>query len=58
MCHDYEEWYKYWRGIDLSVQNWLEEFDKFRPQHSEISKICTLIGCFWPKYITFELKKV
>ena len=21
-------------------------------------KICTLLGCFWPKYIMFELKKV
>ena len=20
-------------------------------------KICTLMGCFWPKYIMFELKK-
>ena len=27
------------------------------PEHSEISKICTLMGCFWPKYIMFELKK-
>ena len=23
----------------------------------KISKICTLMGCFWPKYIMFELKK-
>ena len=22
LCHDNEEWYKIWRGIDLSVQNW------------------------------------
>ena len=58
MCHDNEEWCKNWRGIDLSVQNWHEEFDKFWPEHSKISKSCTLIGCFWPKYIMFELKKV
>ena len=58
MCHDNEEWCKIWRGIDLSVQNWHEEFDEFWPEHSKISKICTLMGCFWPKYIMFELKKV
>ena len=58
MCHDNEEWWKNWRGIDLSVQNWHEEFDEFWPEHSKISKICTLMGCFWPKYIMFELKKV
>ena len=38
MCHDNEEWCKNWRGIDLSVQNWHEEFDEFWPEHSEISK--------------------
>ena len=41
----------------MSVQNWHEEFDEFWPEHSTISKICTLIGCFWAKYIMFELKK-
>ena len=29
MCHDNEEWCKIWRGIDLSFQNWHEEFDKY-----------------------------
>ena len=43
---------EYW-----SVQNWHEEFDKFWPEQLKISKICTLTGCFWPKYIMFELKK-
>ena len=57
MCHDNEEWCKNWRGIDLSVQNWHEEFDEFWPEHSKISKICTLMGFFWTKYIMFELKK-
>ena len=56
MCHDNEEWNKSWRGIDLSVQNWYEEFDKFWPGHSEISKNCTLMGCFWLKHTMFELK--
>ena len=57
MCHDNEEWCKNWRGIDLSVQNWHEEFDEFWPEHSKISKICTLMGFFWTKYIMFDLKK-
>ena len=29
MCHDTEERCKIWKGIDLSVQNWHEEFNKF-----------------------------
>ena len=39
------------------VQNWHEEFDGFWSEHSKISKICTLMGCFWWNGITFELKK-
>ena len=58
MFHDNEEWWKNWRGIDLLVQNWHEEFDELWPEHSKISKICILMGCFWQKYILFELKKV
>ena len=57
MCHDNEDWCKIWRRIDLSVQNWHEEFDKCWCEHSKISKICTLKGYFWLKYIMFELKK-
>ena len=34
-----------------------DEFEKFWPEHSKISNICTLKGCFWPKYIMLELKK-
>ena len=56
LCHDNEESCKNWRGIDLSVQNWHEKFNEFWPEHSKISKICALMGCFWPKYM-FELKK-
>ena len=44
--HDSEEWYKIWRGIDLSVQNWHEEFDKFWSEPLKPPKVCTLIGCF------------
>ena len=57
MCYDNEEWFKIWEGIDLSVQNWQEEFNKIWPEHSKISKICTLMGCFWLKYIIFKLRK-
>ena len=39
------------------VQNWHEEFDGFWSEHSKISKICTLMGCFWSKGLMFELKK-
>ena len=57
MCHDNEEWYKIWRGIDLSVQNLHEEFDEFWPKHFKVLKICTLMGSFWTKYIMFGLRK-
>ena len=32
MCHHNREWWKMWRGIDLSVQNWHEEFDEYWPE--------------------------
>ena len=38
-------------------QDWHKEFDKFWPEHSKISKVFTLMGSFWAKYILFELKK-
>ena len=57
MCHDNEEWCKIWRGIDLSFQNWHEEFDEFWPKHLKVSKIFILMYSFWAKYILFELKK-
>ena len=57
MCHDNEQWCKIWTGIDWPVQNWHEEFDDFWLQHSKISIICTLMGCFWPNYTMFGLRK-
>ena len=48
---------KFWRGIDWSVQNLHKEFDEVWPEHLKISKIYTLMGFFWTKYM-FELKKV
>ena len=35
-----------------------EKFDKFWLEHLKISKLCTLMGCFRPKYAMLELKKV
>ena len=54
--HETEEGYKIWRGIDLSFKNCHNEFDKFWPEHSEVSKIFTLMGSLWAKCILFELK--
>ena len=42
MFHDNEEWCKIWGEIDLSFQNWQEEFDEFLPKHPKFSKFCTL----------------
>ena len=42
---------------DLPFRIWQKEFDEFWLEHSKVSKIYTLIGCFWPKYMMFELKK-
>ena len=58
MCYHNEEWCKIWKGINLSVQNWHEKFDKFWPEHLKNLKSYTLMPSFWPKYIMFELKKV
>ena len=38
LCQDIEEWYKIWRGINLSVQNWHEEFDEFWPSTQKSQK--------------------
>ena len=48
---------KFEGGMNLSIQNWHEEFDEFWSEYSKISKMYTLKGYFWSKYIMFELKK-
>ena len=55
--HENEGGCKIWRGIDLLFQNWRKEFDKFWPERSKVSKIFSLMGSLWAKYILFELKK-
>ena len=47
ICNDIEEWWKTWRRIDLLFQNWHKEFDELWTEHSKVSKICTLMGCFY-----------
>ena len=37
-----------------SFQDWHEEFNKFWPKDWKISKVCTLLGCFWPKCIMYQ----
>ena len=54
ISNDTEEWWKIWRGIDLSLQNWHKEFDEFWFENLKVLKNYTLMGCVWPK---FELKK-
>ena len=56
MCHENEEWCKIWRRIDLSVQIWHEEFDELWAKHWKMSEMFNLMGCFWQKYIIFELE--
>ena len=51
------EWWKIWTGIDLSFQNWHKEFDKFWLDHLKVLKTYSLMGCFWTKWIMFDLKK-
>ena len=57
MLHNTEEWCKIWKITYLLFQNWHEEFNKFWPEHSDISKNFTLMVFFRPKYIMFEIKK-
>ena len=45
-CHDNEEWCKTWRAVDLSFQNWHEEFDGFWLEQLKVSKILTLMHSF------------
>ena len=55
-CQNTEKWCKIWRGTDLCIDKWHEEFGEFFLT-LESPKICTLMGPFWPKYKMFKLKK-
>ena len=57
---NYVSWHwqlcKIWRKTDFLFQKW-QEFGEFWSEHSKVSKICTLMGSFWPRYMMLELKK-
>ena len=57
MSHDPEEWYNIWRKTDFLFQKW-QEFGEFWPEHSKVSRICTLIGSYCAEYLMFDLKKL
>ena len=47
MFHDTEHWYKIWRKTDLWFGKWHEEFGKFSPEHSKVSKL----GLWWGPFV-------
>ena len=49
MSHENKEQWKIWKGTELSIQNWHEEFGEFWTEHTKMSNICTLIDRFWKK---------
>ena len=44
-----QDWWEPW--IDLSFQNWHEEFEEFWPEHLKVSKMFLLMGSFWAKKV-------
>ena len=52
VSHDTKEW---GQKTNLLFQKW-QEFGKLWSEHWIVSNICTLIGPFCAKYITFDLK--
>ena len=57
ISNETEKSWKIWRGIDLQLQNWHMEFDEFWLKNLKVSKMWTLMGCFWPRYTMIELKR-
>ena len=53
-----------WKTMQNLERNWLVgskltwRIWRILTRAQKILKICTLVGCFWPNYIIFELKKV
>ena len=56
MSHYTKDWCKIWRKTNFLFQKW-QEFGEFWSEHLKVWKVCTLIGPFCAKYITFDLKK-
>ena len=45
--HDTEKWCEIWRKADMWFGKWPEEFDKFSPELSEVSKL----GLWWDLFM-------
>ena len=58
MCDDNEEWWKIWREIDLSFQNWQKEFDEFRLESLKSLKKFYFNGLVLAKLYNVWAKKV
>ena len=54
VCHDNEGRCKIWRGIDVSFQNWNEEFDEFRLENLKVSNFALYWAPFDQKYVLAE----
>ena len=48
---------KFEEKLTYGLENDMEVYGKFSPEHLEVSKIFPLMGSFWAKYILLELKK-
>ena len=48
---------KFEKELTCQIKNWHEEFNRLWHESLKVSKICILMGYFWPKYIMFELRK-
>ena len=57
ISNDTEEWWKIWRGIDLSFQNWHKEFDKFLLEHLVLKNL-HINGLLLTKVCNVWAKKV
>ena len=57
LYHDNEKWYKIWRGINISVQNWHHEFDEFLTQALKNLKILHFHGFLLNKVYNVWAKK-
>ena len=56
--HDTEEWCKIWRKTDLWFGKWHEVYDKFSPEHLEVSKNFSFNGLLLSKVYIVGAKKV
>ena len=57
MCHTMKNDAKFEEEFSYKFKIGMRNLLIFDPSTQKISNICTLMGCFWPKYIMFELRK-